>query len=101
MALPERLDILFLPNDDKQEMYYLYHHDISWKNLLATETGVLTAFVDWESVCVLSWYKTCQLPEFIDGPDRADRPKMGIYGYKKDGNFNELYFEHLKAGRRF
>ena len=73
----------------------LLHDDLSRQNILVDEDGNLTAVVDWECVSALPLWKACQLPAFLHGRERNERPVKGNYFVEEDGEVNELYWEHL------
>jgi hypothetical protein len=78
------------------EAFALMHDDLSNHNIIVdTETGRLTGVVDWECVSTLPLWKACQLPAFLAGRDRADKPVRKEYAVNADGEINELYWEHL------
>lgn len=97
--LLERLRIqlhsFFPSNSDDREEFALHHHDISGHNLIVDSKGKLQALVDWECVSVMPLWKGCQIPSFIDTPERTERPNPDIYTRDTEDGNNSLYEEHL------
>lgn len=86
----------FFPSDAGDcEEFALHHNDISRHNLIVDSKGKLKALVDWECVSVMPLWKGCQIPSFIDTPERTEKPDPEIYGPITDESFESLYPEHL------
>jgi hypothetical protein len=78
------------------EAFALMHDDLSNHNILVdADTGQVTGVVDWECVTTLPLWKVCQLPAFLVGRDRAEKPIREGYAVDEYGEVNELYWEHL------
>ncbi|KAL3472952.1 hypothetical protein BJX99DRAFT_261772 [Aspergillus californicus] len=69
LALQRNLDAAFPPEEDNTETYTLYHHDISFQNILADAGGRITGLVDWECVNIVPTYKSMENPSCLVGPD--------------------------------
>jgi Phosphotransferase enzyme family len=71
LRLTEELPKPFTENDKTHEPTVLFHDDLSTRNILVDENGVVTAVLDWELASVFPLYKSCQLPKFLDGPNKC------------------------------
>ncbi|KAI0045349.1 kinase-like protein [Auriscalpium vulgare] len=80
---------------DEPERTIIHHDDLSFHNLLVDDAGRLTGIVDWECVSALPLWKACQLPSFLVGRARAERPDAELYAVDEDGT-RELYDEQLR-----
>ena len=76
------------------ERTMFFHDDLSQQNILVDKDGNLTAVVDWECVSALPLWKACQCPAFLQGRDRNDEPIRDAYGRAKNGDANDLFWEH-------
>lgn len=87
----------FFPSlTDEREEFALHHNDISHFNLIVDSKGKLQALVDWECVSVMPLWKGCQIPSFIDTPERKKRPNSENYVKNSDDDDGiDLYNEHL------
>lgn len=86
----------FFPSlTDEREEFALHHSDISQHNLIVDSKGKLQALVDWECVSVMPLWKGCQIPSFIDTPERTQRPNSEIYATNTEDSDDNLYKEHL------
>ena len=85
----------FPPGSECSEFSALMHDDLSNNNILVDRWGNLTAVVDWECVPALPLWKVCQLPALLEGGERRDCPNKNMYAKEKDGEVNELFWEHL------
>ena len=84
-----------LPNtfSTSSEPTMFFHDDLSQQNILVDEAGKLTAIIDWECVSALPLWKACQYPAFLNGRDRDEEPLQ--QAYERDGEINDLFWEHL------
>ncbi|MCJ1422248.1 hypothetical protein MMC29_000128 [Sticta canariensis] len=86
----------FFPSlTDEREEFALHHNDISQHNLIVDSKGKLQALVDWECVSVMPLWKGCQIPSFIDTPERTVRPNSEIYATNTEDSDDNLYKEHF------
>lgn len=95
-----QLSSFFPSNADDREEFALHHQEISLHNLIVDSKGKLQALVDWSCVSVMPLWKACQIPCFIDSPERTERPNSELYTSKtQDTNTEDsddiLYEEHL------
>ncbi|KAK7686686.1 hypothetical protein QCA50_010286 [Cerrena zonata] len=91
------LPSLFPPHPDIPEQTIICHDDLSFHNLLVDGSGKLTGIVDWECVSALPLWKACQLPAFLQGSDRTDRPDPASYSLDKEtGLPGQLFYEHVR-----
>lgn len=90
------LPSVFQPDQkDAAESTALVHDDLSQRNILVDTDGNLTAIVDWECVSALPLWKVCQVPAFLDGRERRDKPVWDRYATDENGNVSDLYREHF------
>lgn len=64
--------------DDRKE-FALHHNEISRHNFIFHPKGKIQALVDWECVSVMPLWKGCQIPSFIDTPERTEKPNPELY----------------------
>jgi Phosphotransferase enzyme family len=93
--LKRHLDTIF-PETSGREQFALHHDDVSAQNLLIDSGGALTALVDWECVSVMPMWKVCQLPAFLRGRERQEKPDRTTYALDQDPK-RDLYAEHVEA----
>lgn len=84
--LRKLLPALFLSDAEDHEEFALHHNDISRHNLILDSKGKLQALVDWECVSVMSLWKACQIPSFLNRPERTERPNPKAYALDSDDN---------------
>jgi hypothetical protein len=84
LRLTKELPKPFAENDKTHEPTVLFHDDLSARNILVDENGVVTAVLDWELASVFPLYKACQLPKFLDGTEQMQMPTQG--GFQCDEN---------------
>ncbi|KAF8421198.1 hypothetical protein EV426DRAFT_609617 [Tirmania nivea] len=91
----------FFPAEEvaEQDSYALTHDDVTFQNLLLdSDTGDVTAFLDWECVSFIPLFKAASFPHVLQGRNHTG-PRPDPAGYMKDeetGQPDQLYFEHLK-----
>ena len=61
------------------ERTVLWHDDLSLMNLMVDDTGRITAVIDWESVSTMPRWVASQMPEFLRGAVREERPDRSVY----------------------
>ena len=82
----------FFPSTAKNsEGFALHHDDISRHNLILDSKGKLQALVDWEFVSVVPLWKGSQIPSFLNGPERTERPNPEIYTTGSEDSNDTLY----------
>jgi hypothetical protein len=74
LRLTKELPKPFTENDKTHKPTVLFHDDLSTRNILVDENGVVTAVLDWELASVFPLYKACQLPKFLDGTEQMQTP---------------------------
>jgi len=83
----------------EQDSFALTHDDITFQNLLLnSDTGNVTAFLDWECVSFVPLFKAASFPHVLQGRNYTG-PRPDPAGYMKDEETsrpNQLYFEHVK-----
>ncbi|KAJ5352558.1 hypothetical protein N7452_001532 [Penicillium brevicompactum] len=50
----------------------IFHGDLSRHNILVSQSGELTAVLDWEFVQLMPLWKACDYAKFLIGPSRSD-----------------------------
>ncbi|KAF3940756.1 hypothetical protein ABW19_dt0206687 [Dactylella cylindrospora] len=73
----------------------LFHNDVNLHNVAVDEDGSLTGVLNWECVSALPLWKACYHPSFLEGKPRHKLPDRSEYGTNKDGEPNNLYWEHM------
>ncbi len=73
----------------------ILHDDLSRSNTMVDHNGTLTGVIDWECVSAVPLWAACQMPSFLAGKPRDDKPDEAIYQHDEDGNVTELFWEHL------
>ncbi|KAI1080210.1 hypothetical protein F5B20DRAFT_541271 [Whalleya microplaca] len=76
----------------------ILHHDLSDRNILVDDNGVLTAVVDWECVGALPLWFACDYPHFICSKEEETMPIKDEWIHQNEnGEYedNELYWERL------
>ncbi|EJD38210.1 kinase-like protein [Auricularia subglabra TFB-10046 SS5] len=76
------------------ELTVIHHDDLSFHNILVDDDGKLTGFVDWECVSALPLWYACQLPSFLQGKPRMERPDIANYYIGEYGR--DMYDEHMR-----
>ncbi|KAI9743459.1 MAG: hypothetical protein M1818_002771 [Claussenomyces sp. TS43310] len=109
--IAQRLQVLlprvFSNSQSVHEPSIIFHHDLSWQNMLVDDAGKLTAIIDWECVSALPLWRACQLPQFLEGRNRDEEPLRHQYGVDDPDNgddeesldnegMNSLYWVHLR-----
>ena len=101
--LPKIFPVLVHP----PERTVLWHDELSLLNVMVDDAGRLTAVVDWECVSTMPRWVASQMPEFLRGAAREEKPERGRYtdvsdvsgGSLEDSLDNEgkteLYWIHL------
>ena len=75
----------------------IHHDDLSRHNILVDhQNGTLGGIVDWECVQFVPLWKACQIPDFLQSPDRIEEPSYLSYQHNEDGTPNELYIDHQR-----
>lgn len=93
--LRKQLPSSFPSNADDREEFALHHDEISRHNLIINSKGKLQALVDWECVSVMPFWKGCQIPSFIDTPERIEKPNPEMYDTNIEDGEESLYAEYL------
>ena len=77
LKLQAAIPIFFPPTEAVLEPTTLFHADLNTTNMLITDSGQLSAILDWECVTAVPRWRACQLPEFLIGRprDRALTPR--------------------------
>ena len=88
------LDTVF-PRTSTKEQFALHHDDISAENLLVDGSSALKTLLDWECVSAMPMWKVCQLPTFLRGCERHDKPDRVTYAPDQDPE-HDLYAEHVE-----
>ncbi|KAK0712328.1 phosphotransferase enzyme family-domain-containing protein [Apiosordaria backusii] len=57
----------------------LWHDDLSLKNLLVDNNGRVTGVIGWECVSTVPRWMACQMPAFLRGPSRKQKPNRDSY----------------------
>ncbi|KAK0660064.1 phosphotransferase enzyme family-domain-containing protein [Cercophora samala] len=57
----------------------LWHDDLSLKNLLVDNTGRITGVIGWECVSTMPRWMACQMPAFLRGASRKQKPSRDSY----------------------
>lgn len=71
LKLRKAIPLFFPPSDTTMpDKTTLFHHDLSFANILTSDEGQVTAILDWECVIAVPSWKACQLPEFLVGRPR-------------------------------
>ncbi|KAL7919795.1 phosphotransferase enzyme family domain-containing protein [Trichoderma austrokoningii] len=109
LALTRRLinllPVIFPFSDSHPERTVLWHDDLSLSNILVSDEGKITAFIDWECVSAMPRWFATQMPIFLEGSTRENEPRRQDYadeapGDIRDGELdnegkNGLYWIHL------
>jgi hypothetical protein len=112
LELSKLLPRIFHSNDSSIEPCILFHDDLFMQNILVDSDGKITGFIDWECVSALSLWRACEIPGFLKGRDRNEKPKRDQYapdnvednGEDNGGltrqaldneGMNSLHWEHL------
>jgi hypothetical protein len=70
-------------NDEETEEHpeptVLWHDDLNMHNILVDEKGGITAIVDWECVSALPLWITTNMPKFLKGNNRPEKPRRDDY----------------------
>ncbi|CAG8098214.1 unnamed protein product [Penicillium olsonii] len=94
------LPSIFPPTSNTPEPSIMVHDDLSGQNILVSDTGHLTAALDWECVSALPLWIACNFPAFLHGPPRNDKPDREQYdveeGEPEDGEPCDFYWENLR-----
>ncbi|EJD38206.1 kinase-like protein [Auricularia subglabra TFB-10046 SS5] len=76
------------------ELTIIHHDDLSFHNILVGDDDKLTGIIDWECVSALPLWYACQLPSFLQGKPRTERPDIANYYIGEYGR--DLYDEHMR-----
>ncbi|KAK4647335.1 uncharacterized protein QC761_124550 [Podospora bellae-mahoneyi] len=57
----------------------LWHDDLSLKNLLVDDNGRITGAIGWECVSTMPRWMACQVPAFLRGASRKQKPSRDSY----------------------
>ena len=74
----------------------IHHDDLSWHNILVDLNGDLRGIVDWECVQFVPHWKACQIPDFLQSPNRIEEPLCSSYQHNEDGTPGESYIRHQR-----
>jgi len=61
------------------ERTVLWHDDLSLMNLMVDDSGRITAVIDWECVSTMPRWVASQMPEFLRGARREQKPDRSHY----------------------
>ncbi|WQF81090.1 Putative aminoglycoside phosphotransferase, protein kinase-like domain superfamily [Colletotrichum destructivum] len=67
------------------ERSFLWHDDLSLQNILVDDQGKITALLDWECVSTMPSWAVTQMPKFLSGARRNERPDRDGYGDESVG----------------
>jgi len=86
----------FFPSGSDSDVFYLFHNDVSRKNIMVNSEGQLQALLDWECVSTCPRWKTHQFPQFLISQPREEKPDLDMYAeYEEDGSLNEVLIQHV------
>ncbi|KAK3986399.1 phosphotransferase enzyme family-domain-containing protein [Cladorrhinum sp. PSN332] len=57
----------------------LWHDDLSLKNIMVDDQGKVTGVIGWECVSALPRWMACQMPAFLRGAGRTQKPDRQCY----------------------
>ncbi|KAK2739590.1 hypothetical protein FQN57_006552 [Myotisia sp. PD_48] len=78
---------------DSQIPTVLLHDDLSWHNILVDDDGELQGIIDWECTSAMPLWKAAQIPQFLQGSQRMEKPKRELYSANEGGG--NLFHIHL------
>ncbi|KAK0627893.1 phosphotransferase enzyme family-domain-containing protein [Immersiella caudata] len=61
------------------ERTVLWHDELSLMNLMVDDSGRITAVIDWECVSTMPRWVASQMPEFLRGTRREEKPDRSRY----------------------
>lgn len=61
------------------ERTVLWHDELSLMNLMVDDRGRITAVIDWECVSTMPRWVAAQMPEFLKGAERKEKPNRDRY----------------------
>ncbi|KAM0430034.1 hypothetical protein ACHAPT_006040 [Fusarium lateritium] len=67
------------PGTKLQEPTVISHGDLSLRNILVDEKGVITAVLDWEFASAVPYWRATQMPRFLVGHKREVEPRRELY----------------------
>ncbi|KAJ4012476.1 hypothetical protein NW752_008172 [Fusarium irregulare] len=73
------LPILFPYPSTSAEPTVLWHIDLNLRNIMLSGDNTLSGIIDWEFVSTLPFWAVTQLPKFLDGPVRDEKPDPDWY----------------------
>jgi hypothetical protein len=82
--LAKLLPKIFPPLQNPAEQTVLWHDDLSLQNILVDDDGKVTALIDWECVSCKPLWVAAEMPEFLLGPKRDEKPNRDGYGDASD-----------------
>lgn len=98
--LRQHIYTFFPPEQDFLEEYTLQHGDISFRNLLVTDSGSITGLVDWEFVYFAPHCDSLSVSDFIawlDWEYGADNPPdRDNYAVDADGTVDPSFYLDLQ-----
>ncbi|KAK3687169.1 phosphotransferase enzyme family-domain-containing protein [Podospora appendiculata] len=74
------------------ERTVLWHDDLSLMNILVDDDGRVTAIIDWECVSTMPVWVASQMPEFLRGATREQRPDRNRYTDVSDRGSDVAFF---------
>ena len=81
----------FIFNADDREEFALHHGDVTKHNLIIDPKGKLQALVDWDFVAVSPLWISCELPDYLDRPERTEKSNPGDDATGTDDGDNQFY----------
>ncbi|KAK5657632.1 hypothetical protein OQA88_2704 [Cercophora sp. LCS_1] len=90
--LPKLFPALVHPS----ERTVLWHNELSLMNLMVDDTGRITAVIDWECVSTMPRWVASQMPEFLRGAAREERPDRNRYTDVSDKGSDASYGDGLE-----
>ncbi|OBR03316.1 hypothetical protein CH63R_12443 [Colletotrichum higginsianum IMI 349063] len=72
------------------ERSFLWHDDLSLQNILVDDQGKITALLDWECVSTMPSWAGTQMPKFLSGARRDEKPDRDGYGDESAGQDDTL-----------
>jgi hypothetical protein len=67
------------PDDGSVEETFLFHDDLSQENIFCSETGTITAILDWEATSCLPLWAAYDFPQLLQGVDYPTEPDPTSY----------------------
>ncbi|KAK7413662.1 hypothetical protein QQX98_007444 [Neonectria punicea] len=78
--LADLLPKIFPKIQNPPERTVLWHDDLSLQNIMVDDKGAITAIIDWECVSAMPFWVATQMPKFLRGSNREQKPRREQYG---------------------